>query len=163
MFDRILQTEARIGELKSIQIPRGVRARVYKSTDQTLTTATLTAITFDTERYDTDAIHSTSSNTSRFTIPYDGFYEIGTCIRFASNAVGLRQVRFLVNNTIIIGDIVISACVTSVTDIVLSGVVYQFAATDYIECFCQQVSGGNLNVTAATALSPEFWIEKLIN
>jgi hypothetical protein len=51
----------------------------YKTTTQTVSTDTLTAITFDSELFDTDGFHSTSSNTSRFTIPTgkDGKYNMG--------------------------------------------------------------------------------------
>lgn len=41
----------------------------YKTADQTLNLSSDTAITFAGESYDTDNIHSTSSNTSRLTVP----------------------------------------------------------------------------------------------
>ncbi len=44
-------------------------AVVYNSTDQTISTGTATVLTFDSEAIDTDAIHSTSSNTGRMTVP----------------------------------------------------------------------------------------------
>lgn len=45
-------------------------ALVYKGTDQTAANySSITAITYDTEAYDTDGFHSTSVNTDQFTIP----------------------------------------------------------------------------------------------
>jgi hypothetical protein len=48
---------------------RFIGCRVYNSTVQSIPNNTVTAVTFDSEFYDTDGIHSTSSNTSRFTVP----------------------------------------------------------------------------------------------
>src|SRR5215467_11070207 len=53
------------------------RARVYNSSHITglnLDGAGQTVITYDSERYDTDSYHSTSSNTGRLTVPVTGFY-----------------------------------------------------------------------------------------
>lgn len=44
-------------------------ASIYRSTDLTLTATASTTFTWDSESYDTDAYHSTSTNTDRFTIP----------------------------------------------------------------------------------------------
>src|SRR5258706_1906708 len=162
MFDRVLQNETRIGELKSIQIPRGVRARVYKSTDQTLTTGVAAAITFNSELYDTDAIHDTGSNTSRLTIPSAGTYRVTGNLRYASNATGFRQAQIQLNGATTIASVVLTACQTNVTDIQVTPD-YVFVAGDYVELIAGQTSGGNLNVSSAAHLSPEFWIDKLIN
>lgn len=50
--------------------------RVYKSSGQTVGAGNTDAITFDSEIFDTDGLHSTSSNTSRITIPtgLDGYW-----------------------------------------------------------------------------------------
>ena len=52
---------------------------LYKTTSTTITNASNTTLAFDGEVYDTDGFHSTSSNTSRITIPsgkggYYAFY-----------------------------------------------------------------------------------------
>jgi hypothetical protein len=44
-------------------------ASIYPSADITLTNQTSVTITFDSESYDTDSYHSTSTNTSRMTVP----------------------------------------------------------------------------------------------
>jgi hypothetical protein len=49
--------------------PAFVGASAYVSGTQSITAATLTTVDFANENYDTDGFHSTSSNTSRMTIP----------------------------------------------------------------------------------------------
>jgi len=46
-----------------------VGCSVSNSVGQNIADSTETAVTFDTEQWDTNAIHSTSANTSRFTVP----------------------------------------------------------------------------------------------
>ena len=46
-----------------------VGCSLFQSGNQSVSTGAYTAITFDSESFDTDAFHSTSSNTSRITIP----------------------------------------------------------------------------------------------
>jgi hypothetical protein len=56
---------------------------VYHNADQTITNATLTAINFNSERFDTDAFHDNSTNNTRLTIPSGkgGKYVAGASIR----------------------------------------------------------------------------------
>jgi hypothetical protein len=49
--------------------PTFVGCSLYKSSSQSITASTATAMTFDSENFDTDAFHSTTTNTSRITIP----------------------------------------------------------------------------------------------
>lgn len=52
-------------------------ARVYDSAGGgSVTAATFTAITFNSEYFDTDGYHDTGSNTSRLTVPFAGKYLI---------------------------------------------------------------------------------------
>lgn len=161
LMTRLQQLESRVAELKSLDSIRGIRARVYRTTDQTLTTGVAAAITFDAERYDTDAFHSTSVNTSRLTIPFAGYYRVTAGLRYASNATGFRQAQIRLNGTTLIGSVVVSATATNITDLQVTAD-YLFAASDYVELIAGQTSGGNLNVSAAGNFTPEFWIDKLV-
>src|SRR5438876_645541 len=60
--------------------PQG--ARVYNSANISVSASTEQALTFDTERSDSNAYHSTSSNTSRITVPTggDGRYVISGAV-----------------------------------------------------------------------------------
>lgn len=75
------------------------RTRVTKSATQSLTNATETAVTWNTESFDVGGCHSTSSNTERITVPTGaaGLWRFSTYIVFASNATGYRQFVFYLN------------------------------------------------------------------
>ena len=53
--------------------------RVTKGTPGNFPTSN-TAVTFDTEDYDTDAYHDTGSNTSRLTAPTTGYYVVDAAL-----------------------------------------------------------------------------------
>lgn len=63
------QIQATFTKLDSGQVGSGVGAAVYKAASQTVSAATEETLLFDTEEFDPDGFHSTSSNTGRFTIP----------------------------------------------------------------------------------------------
>jgi len=164
IMQRITAIESRLQELKATDTPRGVRARAYNSAALTIATATLTALTLNSERYDTDAIHSTSSNTSRFTIPFDGYYRITGIVSWAANATGSRQTRIMLNGVggTTIGIVLEQASPAGVVLIQQVTADYLLTAGDYVELVVFQNSGGNLNVDTAANYSPEFWIDRLI-
>jgi hypothetical protein len=135
-------------------------ARVYNSLFQTIATATWTAITFDSERYDTDSIHSTVSNTSRLTCQTDGKYIISGNVAWVAQATGDRRLEIYLNGSTTIaregGNVPGgSAFVQSITTI------YNLSATDYVELRVLQTTGGNLNVLAIGNYSPEFSIQRI--
>lgn len=135
-------------------------ARVYNNANLPITNATLTALTFNTERYDTHAFHSTSVNTSRLTVPAAGRYFAGGNVIFASNATGIRQVYIRLNGTTYIAQIGVDAVSTDATVLDIE-TVWLCAAGDYVELVVYQSSGGSLNVEVHSARSPEFYIERV--
>ena len=68
---------------------------------QSIPTGTITALTLPSEEYDSDGFHSTSSNTSRFTIPATkgGKYLVNAFVNGAANFGTLQQLVFLVNGS----------------------------------------------------------------
>lgn len=132
--------------------------RVYKSSAQSITTGTNTAITFDSERFDNGGMHSTSVNTSRITIPTGGggIYLIGGAISWAANATGVRYVSVYLNGTTHLG-ISEDTSVTATDHYMTVSTLYALSAGDYVELVVQQSSGGNLNIQSVSAYSPEFW------
>jgi hypothetical protein len=145
--------------------PALVGCRAYKAADQLIANATLQIIALDTERFDSDAFHDNVTNNTRFTIPASmgGYYMVGATALFAANATASRQVFIYVNSvatgTAIVGNTTLPGTSTAVYMSVST--LYQFAATDYVELVCYQNSGGNLNVTAVQATSPEMWIHRI--
>jgi hypothetical protein len=123
---------------------------VYKSASQTLSNNTITAITFDNEDFDTDSFHSNVTNTSRFTIPAGkgGKYLVGGIVGYAHNATGARAVYLYKNGVAYnyvsqLGTVAQSPYGTHIP----FNFVISLVATDYIEIFGWQTSGGNLTVS----------------
>jgi hypothetical protein len=75
-----------------------VGATAYRTANQSFTGGVATAVLLTDESYDTDAFHSTSTNTSRFTIPTgkDGKYSVTYNLRF--EAVGSFSIVYLYKN-----------------------------------------------------------------
>jgi hypothetical protein len=78
-----------------------VGASVYKSTTQSIPTATETILTFPNENFDTDAYHDNSTNNGRFTIPSgkNGKYLLVANVNWDGSSSGNRQAYFVKNGT----------------------------------------------------------------
>jgi hypothetical protein len=119
---------------------------------QTLSNSTNTAITFDTETFDTNAYHSTVTNTSRITIPvgYAGYYRITGAVAYASNATGLRSAKVYKNGTSIFHYSVTAVATGNPASTAVSFIA-NLAEGDYLELYAFQNSGGNLDTVNASA------------
>jgi len=127
-----------------------IGAHVYNSGAQSVTTATWTALTADSELYDTDTIHSTVANTSRLTATTAGKYWIWASVQFAANATGDRAASFDLNGGgTYHGQQRVGAFASSNCE-VTPGVELDLAANDYVECRCRHSRGVNLNVTLSS-------------
>lgn len=129
--------------------------RVYNSANQSISDSTLTAITFDSERYDTDSLHSTSSNTSRLTASVAGKYLIFANLSFATNTTGYREFTVRLNGSTYVLDDTRVPVTGNRTIATISGI-YQLAAGDYIEAVVYQTSTVALNIEAVGNRTPEF-------
>jgi hypothetical protein len=76
-----------------------VGCSLWNNVNLTVSNNTMTSVTYNSENYDTDGFHSTSTNTNRITIPTGkgGKYEISACIQWDNSVTGLRQ-AFLFKN-----------------------------------------------------------------
>jgi hypothetical protein len=126
--------------------PTFVGASAYKSANQTLSNATFTALTYNTELFDTDAFHDNSTNTTRMTIPAGkaGKYLVTGLTSYAGNATGVRQAAIYKNGSVFVYNGVPGATVTDIY--VTNSLVMDLLVGDYIEIFGYQNSGGNLVV-----------------
>lgn len=117
--------------------------------NQSIATGTWTTITFNSELYDTDSYHSTSTNTGRLTIPTGktGYYVLNAQATFFINTTGFRQLRFLKNGSFLIATGDVSGSVANQYPYVTLNTTLYLAAGDYIELQAYQNSGGNLNVS----------------
>ena len=137
--------------------------QVNSSTDLAVANGTDTALTWDTEAFDSGGYHSTATNTSRFTIPAGkaGYYLLNGQTTWGANATGYRvnsirkngsQTNINVSgygaNIVITGTYVLNQ-----TWIVLA------AEADYFELYAQQNSGGSMNVIGGGTFgsTPPSW------
>lgn len=129
------------------------RVVAFHSTTQSIADATMTAVSLDSEDVDVGGLHSTSSNTSRLTIPTGagGFYLVFGQVSFAVNVTGVRTARITKNGATDLAltqfNAVSDGIRPTVIPVTWSGTL---AAADYVEMFAQQTSGGALNVGSAT-------------
>lgn len=132
--------------------------RVTNTSAQTLTTATETAITWDTETFDKGGMHSTAATTSKINIVTPGRYATGGTLLFNGAASGIRDARLKKNGTTYVAQNRAatlgagSAVYTFVFDIA------DYVIGDYLELYGYQDSGGNLDVQAANC---NFYVVQL--
>lgn len=131
--------------------------RVYNNANISIPNNALTALTFNSERYDTGGLHSTSANTSRLTCLTAGKYRITGHVEFATNPTGYRHLKIRLNGTTDLAGMTLLPLTAApdITQISLS-TEYALAVNDYVELAVAQTSGGALNVTAVSNSSPEF-------
>jgi Tfp pilus assembly protein FimT len=135
-------------------------ARVFHNAAQSITSATTTAIAFNSERYDTDTIHDTVTNNSRLTCKTAGKYAITGQVEFASSATGNRQLFLRLNGATTIAYKTQAAVNGLITNMDVS-TQYDLAVNDYLEVLVWQDSGGSLNVNSSGNNSPEFMMARV--
>jgi hypothetical protein len=138
-------------------------ARAYNSANIATVSGTIKVLPLDSERYDTDAFHDGTTNTSRLTVPTGkaGKYLITGHVAFAGASGGTqRLIGIRLNGAT---DIAYQKMTPNSTNSVVASVttVYDLADADYVELIALQDSGSGLNVTAAGNISPELTISKL--
>lgn len=134
--------------------------RVYSSTNISIPTNTLTALPFDSERYDTDAVHDTVTNNSRLTCKTPGIYIIIAQVHFSKGARGIRNIRIMLNAA--------TELVFAGSGIYLSGdwessitTIYHLDFNDFIEVFSFFTGGNSLDIVALANRSPEFMMQRI--
>lgn len=126
-------------------------ARVYNSANQSISANSTTELFWDSETYDTDAIHSTSSTTGRLTVPAGITYvEIFGQVLWAASAIGYRTATIMINGTYTgngwAQDVRVASPSGSTSQPLSTGPV-SVTAGDYFILAVWQNSGGALNVT----------------
>ena len=134
-------------------------ARVYISGAFDPTPTAWDSIEFDSERYDTDAMHSVLANTDRLTVPAngDGIYHIGGNAEFDN--VGLAGanhagIRILLNGATIIAQHTIDID-RSLDRALHISCDYDLNATDFVTL--QVYTTDNVDIQATANYSAEFW------
>jgi hypothetical protein len=122
-----------------------VGVSLFNTTNQSIPDSTATAMTYNSETYDTDGFHDTVTNTDRITIPAGkaGKYLLTGVMYFSANTTGIRLLDFQVNGTSNPG-----TCVDTTNGGAGAQTICQvrtLAVADYVSIRAYQTSGGNLN------------------
>ena len=133
-------------------------AFAYKTAAQSIPYATWTSITWDAELDDTDAFHSTASNTSRLVVTAATAGKLTfTChIGIDVNTTGPRAIRLYKNGTTIVhGPINFLPVTGDPTNMSFTVDVPDAANADYFECQVYQGNSGTgaLNSTSGRAVA----------
>ncbi len=145
------------------QQPADIGCRIYNNTTISIPNNTLTVLTFNTTKYDTDNMHNNSFRTSRITLNRAGKYQFGTTQDWTASATGVRLLRVKINGGTQISYNSTNALSTVGQDTQQQLVdEYIFAAGDYIEVYALQDSGGALNLNAfGPGFTLTFWARKV--
>lgn len=140
-------------------------AELWQDTGVSLVTSgTYQALGFNQEDVDSANGHSTTTNTSRYTAVYSGWYRIGGGVAIVSDGSGTgnRAVKIYVNGTPAQASLVLERGLSGNTCgvPVRSKLVY-LNAGDFVEIYAMQSSGGALltagdSVGGATSMNVEF-------
>ena len=130
-----------------------VGARMLTATPQTISSGAGTAVTFAGGSADFNSGVWNGANPTRFTAPSTGKYFCFCSIEYASNATGRRQVQVGINGSSPGLQIVSTLAANGVPTRLALSSVNQLTATDFVEFFTFQDSGGNLNLIADGTMS----------
>lgn len=123
---------------------------VYRSANLTVTTASTTDVTWDSELFDTDGFHDTASNTARFTVPagLGGKYLLVVNIEWQGSMASTNPIVYIdknATNTIMWNQETLGADDSGTINMNFSTVL-SLAAADYIKIQVRQASGSNKTV-----------------
>lgn len=112
------------------------RCSVYMTTAAAIATGTPTALTWDTEEYDTDGMHSTTTNTSRITCVTPGLYLLTSNIEWSAFNAGYIRLQFRINGVTYTAANV-APFITATGQLAIA-TQYQLVAGDYVEVIATQ-------------------------
>ncbi len=129
-----------------------VTCAAFNNAAQSVPDNAFTVVTFNTNDFDTNSIHSTSVNTGRFTAPVTGFYLAFSSLQFAGSAAQQYVMQCRVNGTTVInGGGTSTLGSAGINESVFYVAAISLTANDYIEFMAFQNSGGNLNILGAAS------------
>lgn len=135
--------------------------KVYNSANISVPNNTETALTFDTELWDTDGMHDTVSQTERLTCVTAGKYYIHACVEFAAGNTGYRLLSIRLNGSTYLARIKVQAATSSQPTILALSTEADLVAADYVELTAWHTQGSAINAVYAAAYSPNFGMRRL--
>ncbi len=124
-----------------------VSVRVFRSSNQTISNSTETAVLFNAEDYDTDDSHDNVTNSSRLVAPEDGRYLVYATVDWESSSIGVRRMQLRKNSSDTKGfhDMRGEATGSSSNSQHVS-VVVNLVAGDYMELILSHTSGSDMDI-----------------
>jgi hypothetical protein len=126
--------------------------RTRRTTTQSIPVTTPTAIGFDFEDFDTDAIHDNSTNNTRLTIKTPGVYRIEAVISLQGGSGGTNRQFFMTQTFAAGGNARIgqsTEAMQSVDTIRTVSAIAKFAAGDYVEILAYHDGTSPVTIMAA--------------
>lgn len=144
------------------------KCSIYQTASTNMpTSGTYVQMLFDTESYDNDSMHSTSTNPGRITFNTAGLYLVTWGMGWAANTTGNRFGEIRLNAAGVIGagtvlDIARGPALSSGVAQYGSSFFYRASAADHIEMQSTQTSGGALasNPGLQTTKMQALWVGK---
>ena len=130
--------------------------RAFRSTNQTITSGSNQTITFNSERWDTNAMHDPTTNSSRLVAPIDGVYTISANVVWSGGACGGGCFLGVHRNG---GSFIGTASNPEAGSFELDQSLttqYALKAGDYVEVQVYQGSGASHQLLVIPNVSPEF-------
>jgi hypothetical protein len=133
-------------------------ARVY-NTANFPTSGGWTPVPMNTERYDGDNMHSTSTNNTQLVCQTAGIYHIGGCLEYAADAgAGRASIGLRVNGSTVIARGSMTLFSATSTFLVIS-CDFMLNVGDYVELLA--ASQNSITVQSDADQSPEFWMHRV--
>lgn len=132
------------------------RCRIHNSAALSIPHNADTLLTFNSEDFDTDTMHSAVTNPGRITFTTAGTYLIGVHLVFATNATGIRN--FTLSHST--GGPLVSETKTaqgSFATTLSTTTLFAAAAGTFVSLTAYQNSGGALDINSSSAFTPYFW------
>jgi len=137
-----------------------VTVRAYAAGSLTVTNEGEVPMAFESERWDTNNLHSTVSNVSRITLDAARSCVVTAGARWSPHPTGVRSLYFVVNgNTRIAEQTQVASTTDNTPTQVTLTTVWTFAAGDYIEAYTYQNSGQDLVIQAFAPMSPDMGMQ----
>lgn len=145
-----------VAGVTSIQVASAARA--YRTTNQSITTGTLTAFSPDTVDFDSD-VYWAVGNPTRLTAPRQGKYTVGCSILWDTSTTGNRSV-YVVKNGVTGTRLAGEQMPANNGGILNIATTLNLVAGDYVEFYVNQNSGGSVNVVATEQIS-QMWMAQV--
>lgn len=129
-------------------------AELRQTSAQSIVTTAWTAVQFQSEDLDTDVDgvggHSNSTNNTRYTARYPGWYELSGGMAWNTGTVGSRAIRWSVNGAFVTGVSHAEAIDTFATCPVARTVKVYLTQGDYVEMYAHHNGGASLSTSVAS-------------